>query len=71
MVNLALFIRNKNMLVKFRYNDWEIPQLIHLITIALELCSRVDEFRDDNVSGVYWGKEAAAIHRNLDPPTGG
>jgi len=25
----------------------------------------VDEFRDDDVSCVYWGKEAAAIHRNL------
>jgi acetyl-CoA carboxylase alpha subunit len=40
-------------LIKFRYNDWEIPQLIDLITIALELCSRVDEFRDDNVSCVF------------------
>jgi hypothetical protein len=49
------------MLIKFRYNDWEIPQLIHLITIALELCPRVDELRDDNVYCVYWGKEAAAI----------
>ena len=58
-------IKDKNVLIKFRYNDWEIPQLIHLITIALELCPRVDEFRDDNVSCVYWGKEAAAIHRNL------
>jgi hypothetical protein len=26
------------------------------MTIALELCSRVDEFRDDNVSCVYWGE---------------
>jgi hypothetical protein len=34
------------MFIKFRYNDWEIPQLIHLITIALELCPRVDELRD-------------------------
>jgi uracil DNA glycosylase len=25
----------------------------------------VDEFRDDNVFCVSWGKEAAAIHRNL------
>jgi len=44
-----------------RYNDWEIPQLIHLLTSALELCPKVDEFRDDNLSCVYWGKEAAAI----------
>jgi hypothetical protein len=25
------------------------------------LCPKVDELRDDNVSRVYWGKEAAAI----------
>ena len=56
-----LGIKDKDVLIKFRYIDWEIPQLIHLITIALELCSRVDEFRDDNVYCVYWGKEAAAI----------
>ena len=53
------------MLIKFRYNDREIPQLIQLITIALELSPRVDEFRDDNVSCVYLGKEATAIHWNL------
>jgi hypothetical protein len=47
------------MLIKFRYNNWEIPQLIHLITIALELCPRVDEFRDDNVSCVYWKNEGS------------
>ena len=58
-------IKDKNVLIKFRNDDWEIPQLIHLITIVLELCPRVDEFRDDNVYCVYWGKEAAAIHRNL------
>ena len=62
---IRLGIRDKNMLIKFRYNDWEIPRLIHLITITLVLCARVDEFRDDNISCVYWGKEAAAIHRNL------
>jgi hypothetical protein len=56
---------DKNMFFNFRYNDREIPQLIHLITIAFELCPRVDDFRDDNVSCVYWGKEAAAIHPNL------
>ena len=39
----------------------EISQLIHLITITLVLYTRVDEFQDDNVSCVYWGKEAAAI----------
>jgi hypothetical protein len=30
-----------------RYNYWEIPQLIHLISSALEMSQTVDEFRDD------------------------
>ncbi len=30
-----------------RYNDWEIPQLIHHISSALEMSQTVDEFRDD------------------------
>jgi len=29
------------------YNDWEIPQLIHHISSALEMSPTVDEFRDD------------------------
>jgi len=29
------------------YNDWEIPQLIHHISSALEISPMVDEFRDD------------------------
>jgi len=29
------------------YNDWEIPQLIHHISSALEMKPTVDEFRDD------------------------
>jgi hypothetical protein len=29
-----------------RYNDWEIPQLIHHISSALEMSQTVDESRD-------------------------
>jgi hypothetical protein len=29
------------------YNYWEIPQLIHDISNALEMSPAVDEFRDD------------------------
>jgi len=39
-----LGIRDKNVLIKFQYNNWENPQLIHLIINALELCPMVDEF---------------------------
>jgi hypothetical protein len=49
------------MLIKFLYKDWKIPQLIHLITIALELYTWVDEFRDDWFLRCIGGKEAAAI----------
>ena len=39
-------VKVKNEPIRIRYNDWEIPQLIHHISSALE-SPTVDEFRDD------------------------
>ena len=46
--------------LRISYNDWEIPQLIHLISIALEKIKGWMSFRDDRFFG-YMGKEEEAI----------
>ena len=39
-----------------RFSDWKIPQLIHFISIALEMCLWVDEFRDWHIFLSVWGE---------------